>query len=540
MTRRIGYAATASAAVLILAACGAGRTDTGTEDDGGGGTATSDSGATVVVGTTDKTTSLDPASSYDNGSFHVMTQVYSFVLNFPPGSNELSGDAAESCDFVEPTVYQCVLKDGMTFANGNPLTAESVKFSLERVQSSEHPNAPSALLGTLEEIEVVDPLTVNFHLTSENDQTFPQVLASPAGPIVDEQTFTEEPMSDEDIIAANAFSGPYRINTFAQNEVIEFVPNESYVGNQGEPQNAGVTLTYYTDANNMRLDIASGEIDVAWRSLTPTDVETLEGTDGVNVVTGPGGEIRYIVFNFDTMPGEDDEQKLAIRKAIAASIDREAISEQVYRGTMYVPLYSYVPDGLPGAAQPFADIYGTTPDPDAAAAFLEEAGVDTPVALNIQYSPDHYGPSSGDEYNEVKRQLESTGLFTVTLEGTEWVTYAQEYNTDGFPIYQLGWFPDYPDADNYLTPFFSENNFLNNHFSDPEISDLLAQELTEADPDARAGIIEQIQQILAEEHVPTLPLLQGAQVAVVRDGVTGVENTLDASFKFRYTVIGRS
>jgi peptide/nickel transport system substrate-binding protein len=238
----------------------------------------------------------------------------------------------------------------------------------------------------------------------------------------------------------------------------------------------------------------------------------------------------------NTMPGDTPEQKLAIRKAFAFSLDRQEIATQVYKDT-YTPLYSYVPEGLPGAATPFKDLYGTKPDVAAATKALADAGVTTPVTLNLQYNPDHYGPSSDQEYNAVKRQLEATKLFSVQLESTEWVTYAKERTADAYPAYQLGWFPDFSDADNYLTPFFDKGNFLGNHFENDEISTLLASERTDKDTTSRTATIEKIQQLMAEKYLSTVPLLQGSQVAVARDGVSGVKDTLNASFQFRYAVL---
>jgi peptide/nickel transport system substrate-binding protein len=100
-----------------------------------------------------------------------------------------------------------------------------------------------------------------------------------------------------------------------------------------------------------------------------------------------------------------------------------------------------------------------------------------------------------------------------------------------YPAYQLGWFPDYSDADNYLTPFFLENNFLGNHFSDAETEELILGQAVETDPDTRTQMIEDIQARVAE-LLSTVPLLQGAQVAVAGTDVEGV--LLDASFKFRF------
>ena len=300
-----------------------------------------------------------------------------------------------------------------------------------------------------------------------------------------------------------------------------------------------IDLKYYTDASNLKLDVQEGNIDVAHRSLSATDVADLQGNDAVKVVQGPGGEIRYIVFNFNTQPfgattAEADAAKaLAVRTAVADLVDRQEISDQVYKGT-YTPLYSYVPDGLTGATTVLKDLYGDGnggPDADKAAKALADAGVATPVALNLQYNPDHYGESSGDEYALVKSQLEATGLFTVNLQSTEWVTYSKDRTADLYPAYQLGWFPDFSDADNYLQPFFTTKNFLANHYDNPEVNDLIVAEKTITDATERKAAIEEIQAKVAAD-LSTVPLLQGSQIAVTGKDVTGA--VLDGSFKFRY------
>ena len=532
--RLAGVVATAAVAALALTACGAGRTGN-TATSGPAGAA----GSKLLVGTTDKVTAVDPAGSYDTASFNIETQVFPFLMSFKPGGAVLAPDAAKSCGFTTPVVYTCVLKPGLKFANGNPINASTVKFTFDRQVAIADANGPSSLLTNLASVAAVDDTTVAFTLKSANDQTFPQVLASPAGPIVDEKTFPAHAVLDDDaIVAAKAFGGPYTISSYKKNELVVFAKNPDYAGLQGAAKNGGVTLKYYASSNNLKLDIASGQIDVATRSLTPTDINSLKTAKGLSVVAGPGGEIRYIVFNLNTMPGKTPEQKLAVRKAVAYSIDRQELATQVYKGT-YTPLYSYVPQGLPGASTPFKDIYGTKPDVKAATKLLTDAGVSTPVTLNLQYNPDHYGPSSDQEYNDIKRQLEATKLFSVQLESTEWVTYNKERTADAYPAYQLGWFPDFSDADNYLTPFFDKGNFLGNHFENADISALLASERTDANAGTRLATIEKIQTELAEKYVPTVPLLQGSQVAVARSGVLGVKDTLNASFQFRYSVLSK-
>ncbi|RAG65766.1 peptide ABC transporter substrate-binding protein, partial [Burkholderia multivorans] len=83
--------------------------------------------------------------------------------------------------------------------------------------------------------------------------------------------------------------------------------------------------------------------------------------------------------------------------------------------------------GLPGANESLKSAYGDGKggaDVEKAKKTLEDAGVTTPVELNLQYNPDHYGPSSGDEYALIKDQLDKTGLFKVNLQSTEWVQYS--------------------------------------------------------------------------------------------------------------------
>ncbi len=536
------------ATALVLAACSGGSSDDASSDDGGG----SSSGGSLLIGTTDKITTIDPAGSYDNGSFAVMNQVYPFLLNTPFGSPDVEPDIAESAEFTSPTEYTVTLKPDLTFANGHDLTSSDVKFTFDRqltifANGADEGNGPGSLLYNLDSVEAPDDLTVVFHLKSEDDQVFPQILSSPAGPIVDEEVFAADALTpDADIVAGNAFAGPYVLTDYEQNSLLSYDANPDYEGLLGAPKNEHVDVQYYADSSNLKLDVQQGNVDVAFRSLTATDIDDLRGDDNVTVVDGPGGEIRYIVFNFDTQPfgattpEADPAKSLAVRQAVADLIDREEIADQVYKGT-YTPLYSYVPDGLTGANEALKGLYGDGeggPDADKAAATLEAAGVTTPVELSLQYSNDHYGPSSGEEYALIKDQLESTGLFTVNLQTTEWVQYAKDRTSDVYPAYQLGWFPDYSDADNYLTPFFLTDNFLGNHYDNQDVNDLILQQAVTPDADERTALIGQIQDAVAAD-LSTVPYLQGAQVAVVGADVTGAEDTLDASFKFRYGALAK-
>ena len=533
---RVGLAVAAfGASALLLAGCAGGST--------GGSTDGAASGDPIVVGTTDKVTTLDPAGSYDNGSLAVQTQVFPYLVNTDYNSTEVVPDLAESAEFTSPTEYTVTLPEGLKWSNGHDLTSSDVKFSFDRNIKIADPNGASSLLYNLDSVETPDDTTVVFKLKTANDQVFPFILTSFPGAIVDEEVLSADAVTpDQEIVDADAFGGPYSITSWDFNKTVEFTPNKNYKGLLDAPVNSGVILSYFAESSNLKLAVQEGDVDVAYRSLSATDVDDLSGNDKVKVVDGPGGEIRYIVFNFNTQPygattaDADAAKALAVRQAVADLVDRETISTQVYKGT-YTPLYSYVPEGFTGATEALKDLYGDGdggPDAAKAKATLEAAGVTVPVELNLQYSPDHYGPSSGDEYALVKQQLEKDGLFTVNLQSTEWVQYAKDRTADVYPAYQLGWFPDYSDADNYLTPFFLKDNFLGNHYDNPEVNDLILKQAVEPDAATRTADIEKIQDLVAND-LSTVPLLQGAQVAVTGADVSGV--TLDASFKLRFAPI---
>lgn len=529
----------ASAATLVsLGACGVKKD-----------AAPAASADTVTIGTTDRITSLDPAGSYDNGSYMVQVQVFPFLYAQDYNTSELSPDIAadDGTWSADGNTFTVKLKEGLTFANGHKLTASDVKFSYERITKINDPNGPVSLLSNIKGIDAPDDTTVVFHAAVPNDVTLKQVMASPAGPIVDEEVFSADKLTDADtIVKEKAFAGPYTLTSFKINEAVSYAPNDSYKG-LTPAKNKGVQAQYFADSSNLKMAVEQGSVDVAFRSLNPTDIEDLSKNDKVKVVTGPGGEERFMAFNFKIMPygssqsDADPAKARAVRQAVADVIDRADIAKRVYKDT-FTPMYSYIPDGLAGHEDTLKATYGDGkggPDVDKAKKTLADAGVETPIKLSLQYNGDHYGSSSADEYAAVKSQLEASGLFTVDLQQTEWTQYSKQRlvtdDSDGsYPAYQLGWFPDYSDPDNYLSPFFRDGNFVMNAYSNKEVNDLIVAQAGEQDATKREDMLKQIQQKVTED-LPTIPLLQGAQTAVTGTNVKGV--VLDASFRLRYASI---
>ena len=543
--------ATATLAAVALSACGAGKKDNGSSSaPNGGGTAVTSGGSTsngtITIGTTDQVIALDPAGAYDFGSSFFINNLYQFLMNVPAGQKTPQPDAAQSCSFTKPTEYTCTMKPGLKFSNGDPLTAKDVAFSYTRIVKIADPNGPSSLLANMKSVSAPSDSKVVFTLKNANDQTWPYILGTAAGPIVDSKVFpADKELPDSQIVG----SGPYKLVSFDKNQQASLTANTNYTG-PNTPKTQNIIVKTYSESSNLKLNIQSGDIDIAYRTLTPSDIQSLASDSNVKVIKGAGGELRYIVFNFNTMPGANDQQKEAIRKAMAYSVDRNALANDVYKGT-YQPSYSMVPPGIKGATTPFKDVYGTTPNPAKAKALLQQAGVKTPVSLNIEYTTDHYGPTSPQEYGAIKRQLEATGLFKVTLGSALYTVYSPARVKDTYPIYQLGWFPDYVNADDYLSPFLVPDNFVSAHYCDAKapvgsrpcdkdkVAPLLTQEETHTGATADQALAK-IQNILATGQMPYLPLLSGYQVAVTRTNISGVQETLDPTYQFRFWMLSKS
>jgi peptide/nickel transport system substrate-binding protein len=138
----------------------------------------------------------------------------------------------------------------------------------------------------------------------------------------------------------------------------------------------------------------------------------------------------------------------------------------------------------------------------------------------------------------IKNQLESSGLFAVNLQSTEWVQYSKDRSADVYPAYQLGFFPDYSDTNDWLAPLFGEGSFLNNHYDNPTVKAEILQQAVTIDKAERTNLIKDIQAKVAAD-LSTVPLLQGSQIAITGAGITGTGDTMDASYKFRYAALAK-
>ncbi|MFB8776049.1 ABC transporter substrate-binding protein [Streptomyces broussonetiae] len=476
----------------------------------------------IVVGTTSAPSTLDPAASWD-GSWELFRNVYQTLLSYPNGATTPQPDAAESCGFTDTSnqAYRCELREGLKFADGSPLDAQAVKHSIDRIMAIRVPGGPSGLLGSLERVQARGDREVVFHLKTA-DATFPFVLATPAMSIVDPDKYPADALREGTGVNG---SGPYALQSYKEGDEAVLVRNDQYKG-YAERRNNAVTIRYFDDSGTMVKALKDKQIDITYRGLASDDIVELQkrnNDSGLQLVENAGTDISYLVFN----PKDPWAARPAVRKAIAQVVDRASIAHKIYKDTVD-PLYSMVPKGLTGHTTGFFDSYGD-PDADKAREILTEAGITEPVPLTFWYTSDRYGSETATQFQELKRQLEATGLFEITLKSRPWKTYVEGYQKGEYPVFGRGWFPDFPDAENFIAPFVGEENALGTPYPANEITEeLLPRSRQESDRAQVAKDFEEAQQILVND-ARLLPLWQGKQFMAASEEISGGERALDPS-----------
>lgn len=325
-------AAAVFAALLIssglLAACNSGDSTSASDTSGGETTA---SGEPVTGGTLTFARSLDaeaglnPINAPNNGSIFTIQQIFDQLVEV--NGSELEPGLAESWDTSKDGLeWTFHLRDAQ-FSNGDPVTAEDVQFSIERFADPEI-NINYATLGAaIKSIDVVDDKTVKVTLSTV-DGPFLDNLAMFAAAIVPQKVV--EDVGDKAFAEAPIGSGPFMVTEFKRGQQTVLERNPHY-WREGEPYLDGVTFEFVPDANTRTLQLRSGEVDVA-DGLPYNQVESLEGTDGINVEVADSLKWDSIFFNTSVAPLDEVE----VRQALNYATPKEQILETVLFGNATV------------------------------------------------------------------------------------------------------------------------------------------------------------------------------------------------------------
>ena len=457
----------------------------------------------LIMGTTDRVTQLAFANSYDHYSWHVLRATTDALMKLDPVTLELKGAIAESWDIsTDGLEYTFYIRPGITFWDGAPCDAAAVKWSLDRTIRLDGPESGVGLIkGVIDHIDVIDPLTVKITLTMPDAIFLLRMEESLAPALIYSPKSTPENDFANGVYAG---TGPYKLIEHVPDQWVKY---EAYDGYYGEaPKSKFVIEKLYSDAAALRAAIEAGDVDFVFRTLSPQDITDLvNNPDVVLKFFPPSPGVRYLLFNV-TQPPVDNP---LVRQAITYAVDRGAIIDQVFEGTVD-PIYTMVPMVDP----PFFGAIDVFPERDQAQAveLLAKAGydADNPLSLNLWYSPKHYGTTEADVATVIAGSLEETGVINISIQMLEWGAYTERMSAGGFDMFLLGWHPDYLESSNFLAPWTTESpeglgTFFNEHPNYEAYKHIMEVATTTADAEKRSKLYKAIQ-MLSVQDVPWIPL----------------------------------
>jgi peptide/nickel transport system substrate-binding protein len=295
--------------------------------------------------------------------------IYDGLFRIRPTTTSLSTvepGAAETWEITDDgTVWTFHLRSGITFTNGEELTASDVKFSIEKLLDPQF--TASGFLGSIDHVDAPDDATVVITL-KEPDPSF-WVLVAEIIDIYPEDTVLE--MGDDAFVESPIGSGPYIVDEWRRDESVSYTANADYW--QGPPTFASIVIRIIPETSTRVAELQGGNLDAA--PIEVQNIETIEGDDALHVVSSPGGTIDFVRVRFDQAPTDDER----VRQALSHAIDRGALLEAFYAGRADLPA-SVLPSNSFGAlgGDPYAY------DPAMAGSLLADYG--QPVSFDLEFA----------------------------------------------------------------------------------------------------------------------------------------------------------
>ncbi|MGW2663147.1 ABC transporter substrate-binding protein [Nocardia tengchongensis] len=534
--RRPAALAGALAAVAALAACGGGDATPTGEPSG-----PPQAGGTLRYGLSSAPTCSDPAQSSTNQTIYVTRQVVDSLVDQDPDSGQLRPWLADtwavSQDAKQFTFH---LKDGVTFSDGTPLTADSVRRNFDAIVAVGGAKAPLAAsyLAGYAGSTVVDPRTVRVDFAAPNAQ-FLQATSTPQLGIQSDATVAKS--ADERCLGGNIGSGPFAYAEWKQNASATLAKRAGYAwgsavfATQGEAHLDKIVFTVVPESGVRTGSLASGQLDVVSDAL-PQDIAQIEGGGGRVQFTANPGVPFGLQVNVTRGPLRDP----AVRAALLPAINRKELVDTVL-GPQFKVASSVLASRTPG----YVDLSARVKyDPDAAKKQLDQAGWvpgadgirvkdGQRLAAGVIFAPVFSGNQPILELTQ--QQLRAVG-FDLRLEPLSVAESNVRQNNKDFDF-------DYynstrADGDILRTTFAVDQRNLNARGPAEPLDALLAQQLSATDPAARARIIGDAQTAVLDQGL-WIPTIELSQAIGVGKNVAGVKFEASARLQFHDTWLRR-
>ncbi len=459
---------------------------------------------TLVVAWDQVPDNLDPQTARGNRNWWVLAEIYETLTYLPGGSLEPEPLLAESWEVSEDGLqYTFTLKPDITFTTGNPLNAEAVKFSIDRLH--EIGLGPLYMTSAFDSAEVIDDLTVQFTLKYPY-AAWPVILSNPAVLGVIDPAFVEEnggstPEERNDFISTNtAGTGPWMLDSWEQGSRIVLVRNPDYWQGWEGDHLEEVVLETVPEESTRLLRLERGDVDVA--TVTPGSLPSLEeriAEQGLPIVIQKERDgqpllslsTMWLNLNNQMLPTSD----INVRKALIHAFDYDLWIEQVLNG-YGLRMEGMIPRGVLGHVEDYPSYLF---DLEQAQSFLDQASPEAKAELEkglpFRYSPGYVIQAEGALLWQ--QNLASIGINLVLEEIDQATLSSLQTSAPGVPIVESRWFPDYPDPDNFInaarTDYWPPEGYGAAFAGDETTDDLIQRGRSEQDPAARTAIYEELE-----------------------------------------------
>ena len=436
---------------------------------------------TLVYGSGDYTR-INPAMD-EHGEINIM--IFN-GLTAHDGDNQVVPGLAKSWDYDEETcTYTFHLEEGVKWHDGEPFTADDVKFTIEAIMDPENGSENAPNYEDVEEITVVDDHTVSFKLDAPNVAFLDYMTMA----VLPKHLLEGEDMQTSDFFRNPVGTGPYKLESWEEGQAITLVKNEDYF--KGEPNIDTVVFKIVTDDNAKALQLKSGELDLAL--LTPKDAATFADDEAYTCYDMKTSDYREILFNFWNEYWQKNKDLIP---AVCYGIDRQAIVDAVLLGqgmTAYGPLQRNIYND--------ENVEHYDYDPEKAKSVLEEAGCEMGDDGFYYRDGEKVGfvisVGAGDQVRVDIAQIAAQQLQQIGMDVT--VEIPAQVDWGGQMAYLIGWGSPF-DADDHTYKVFGTDKGANySGYSNELVDKYLTEARQSDDPEVRAEAYDKFQEELAKD-----------------------------------------
>jgi peptide/nickel transport system substrate-binding protein/oligopeptide transport system substrate-binding protein len=412
-------------------------------------------GGAIVITYKDDVATLDPAIGYDWQNWSMIKSLFDGLMDYVPGTTELRPGLAESYEISEDgQTFTFKLRPGVKFHNGREMTAEDVKYSLDRVTNPETQSPGAGFFGMIEGydavesgeadslsgVTVVDPTTVEIKL-SRPDATFLHVMALNFASVVPQEAVAEH---GADFGHNPVGTGAFKLGEWTLGQRVVFTKNEDY-WRDGLPYLDQITFEIGQEPIVALLRLQSGEVDIPGDGIPPAKFQEVMADPEQKARVVEGGQLQtgYITMNVTMAPFDQKE----VREAVNMAINKDRIVQMINNRAL--PANQPLPPSMPGYDESYE---GYAYDVEAAKAKLAEAGFADGFDTELFVMNTDPNPRIAQA---IQQDLSQIGIHAEIQSLAQANVIAAGGEKDGAPMIWSGgmaWIADFPDPSNFYGP----------------------------------------------------------------------------------------